>query len=309
MSKRAVFFGTPAWAVPSLDALLKSAWDVRAVVTNPDRPAGRGYELQAPPVKERARAAGLEVCQPEKARAPDFRDWLAAAEPDVAVVVAYGKILPPELLAVPRLGFVNVHFSLLPAYRGAAPVQRAIMEGRTITGVSIMVLTEGMDEGPVLARRSVTIDPNESAGVLGERLAALGAEVLVDALDRFDAGALAPEEQDHERATYAAKISNEEAEVDWTQPARSIHDKVRALDPSPGAWTTFRDKRVKLFRTAPAPPTGLAPGAAALHSGRLVVGTGDVALALEEAQIAGKKRMAGSDLANGLRPEEGERFG
>jgi methionyl-tRNA formyltransferase len=282
---------------------------VNAVVTNPDRPAGRGYELQAPPVKTRALEAGLEVRQPDKARAPEFRDWLASTSPDVAVVVAYGKILPAELLEVPRLGFVNVHFSLLPAYRGAAPVQRAVMNGDEMSGVSIMVLSEGMDEGPVLATRAVEIDSDETAGELGARLAEIGAGALVEALAGYDSGALRPVEQDHEAATYAPKIANDEAEVDWSSPAREIHNKIRGLNPAPGAWTTFRDKRVKLFRTAPAGDLGLPPGAAALHSGRLVVGTGDVALALEEAQLAGKRRMGGADLANGLRPAEGELFG
>jgi len=307
--KRAVFFGTPAWAVPSLNALLASEWDVTAVVTNPDRPAGRGYELQASPVKTRALEAGLEVQQPEKARDPAFRDWLASIEPTVAVVVAYGKILPAELLAVPALGFVNVHFSLLPAYRGAAPVQRAVMNGDAVSGVAIMVLTEGMDEGPVLATRAVDVGSDETSGELGERLAVIGAEALIGALDDYAEGILTPVEQDHAAATYAPKISNDEAEIDWSASAQAIHDKVRGLDPAPGAWTTFRDKRVKLFRTDPVGDLGLSPGAAALHSGRLMVGTGDVALALEEAQLAGKKRMGGAALANGLRPGEGERFG
>ena len=164
MSRKAVFFGTPEWAVPSLDAMMDSDWTVEAVVTNPDRPAGRGYELKASPVKERALELGLDVRQPEKARAPEFRDWLASVAPDIAVVVAYGKILPLELLEVPRLGFVNVHFSLLPAYRGAAPVQRAVMNGDDVSGVAIMVLTEGMDEGPVLSSTAVEVCPDETSG-------------------------------------------------------------------------------------------------------------------------------------------------
>jgi methionyl-tRNA formyltransferase len=172
-----------------------------------------------------------------------------------------------------------------------------------------MVLTEGMVEGPVLVKRAVDVGPDETSGELGERLAVIGAEALIGALDDYAAGTLAPVEQDHSAATYAPKISNDEAEIDWSASAQVIHDKVRGLDPAPGAWTTFRDKRVKVFRTDPAGDLGLSPGAAALHSGRLVVGTGDVALALEEAQLAGKKRMGGADLANGLRPGEGERFG
>jgi methionyl-tRNA formyltransferase len=309
MSLKAVFFGTPEWAVPSLDAMVDSDWTVEAVVTNPDRPAGRGYELKASPVKERALVLGLDVQQPEKARAPEFRDWLASVAPDIAVVVAYGKILPLELLEVPRLGFVNVHFSLLPAYRGAAPVQRAVMNGDDVSGVAIMVLTEGMDEGPVLSSTAVDVGPDETAGELGERLSGIGATALIEALHGYESGTLEPAEQDHEAATYASKITNEEAEIDWTADARSIHNLVRGLNPAPGAWTTFRDKRVKVYRTSIAEGPGLTSGAATLQSGKLVVGTGDGNLALEEGQVAGKKRMSGSDLANGLRPAEGERFG
>ena len=309
MSRRAVFFGTPAWAVPSLDAMVASDWTVEAVVTNPDRPAGRGYELKASPVKARALELGLPVHQPEKARAPEFRDWLASVAPDIAVVVAYGKILPLELLEVPRLGFVNVHFSLLPAYRGAAPVQRAVMNGDEVSGVAIMVLTEGMDEGPVLSSTAVDVGPDETSGELGERLSGIGAPALVEALDGYESGVLEPAEQDHEAATYASKITNEEAEIDWSADARTIHNLVRGLNPAPGAWTTFRDKRVKVYRTSIVAGPKLASGSATLESGRLVVGTGDGNLVLEEAQGAGKKRMGGSDLANGLRPAEGERFG
>jgi methionyl-tRNA formyltransferase len=309
MSRKAVFFGTPEWAVPSLDAMVDSDWTVEAVVTNPDRPAGRGYELKASPVKERAIELGLDVQQPEKARAPEFRDWLVSVAPDIAVVVAYGKILPLELLEVPRLGFVNVHFSLLPAYRGAAPVQRAVMNGDDESGVAIMVLTEGMDEGPVLSSTAVEISPDETSGELGERLSGIGATALIEALDGYESGTLQPSEQDHDAATYASKITNEEAEIDWTADARSIHNLVRGLNPAPGAWTTFRDKRVKVYRTSIAEGPGLTSGAATLQSGRLVVGTGDGNLVLEEGQVAGKKRMGGSDLANGLRPAEGERFG
>ena len=309
MSRRAVFFGTPAWAVPSLDAMVASDWTVEAVVTNPDRPAGRGYELKPSPVKERALELGLPVEQPEKARAPAFRDWLASIAPDIAVVVAYGKILPLELLEVPRLGFVNVHFSLLPAYRGAAPVQRAVMNGDEVSGVAIMVLTEGMDEGPVLSSTAVDVGPDETSGELGERLSGIGATALVDALDGYESGTLEPSEQDHEAATYASKITNEEAEIDWSTDARTIHNLVRGLNPAPGAWTTFREKRVKVYRTSITEGPGLASGAATLQSGKLIVGTGDGNLVLEEAQVAGKKRMGGSDLANGLRPAEGERFG
>lgn len=305
---RAVFFGTPEWAIPSLDALAASRWDLAAVVTNPDRPAGRGHALSSPPVKQRALELGVEVRQPPSARAADLLDWLGRVEPDVAVVVAYGKILPAEILAVPRLGFVNVHFSLLPEYRGAAPVQRALLDGRDETGISIMVLTEGMDEGPVLARSAVAIDPEESAGTLGARLAGIGAALLMASLDAYAAGELEPEPQDLAGATYAPKLTPEEARIDWSRPARAIHDQVRALDPDPGAYSEFRGLRLKVYSTSIAEGTDLSPGATRHEGGKWLVGTGDGALAITEAQLAGKRRMSGDELARGLRLEPSERF-
>jgi len=307
-TKRAVFFGTPEWAVPSLDSLLRSEWDVTAVVTNPDRAAGRGYETTAPPVKVRASEEGLPVHQPQRARDESFATWLLEETADVAVVVAYGKILPAPLLAIPRLGFVNVHFSLLPLYRGAAPVQRAVIDGRAETGVSIMVLTEGMDEGPVLATEEVAIGVDETAGELGGRLATVGADLLVRTLDAYAAGALTPREQDHGAATYAPKITSDEARVDWNQPARRIRDQVRGMNPAPGAWTLLRDKRLKIHRTSLDVQTRLEPGEIASGVDDLVVGAADGSLRLDEVQLAGKRRMSGADLARGVHPARGERL-
>ncbi|MGH2734109.1 MAG: methionyl-tRNA formyltransferase, partial [Actinomycetota bacterium] len=211
---RTVFFGTPEWAVPSLDALLASDIEVVSVVTNPDRRAGRGLKLRPSPVKERALDAGLEVVQPERARDPALGETLRDLRTDVAVVVAYGSILPQSLLDGPRLGFVNVHFSLLPSWRGAAPVQWSILSGDEVTGVSIMVLTAGMDEGPVLARKEEAIVPEDTAGTVGARLASAGAGLLVETLAAYAAGRLEPAEQDHDRATYAPKLSPEQARLD-----------------------------------------------------------------------------------------------
>jgi methionyl-tRNA formyltransferase len=304
---RVVFFGTPEWAVPSLEALGDAGVDVAAVVTNPDRPAGRGFAPRPSAVKEAARAAGLEVLQPMGARDPGLRARVEELAPDAGVVVAYGRILPGDLLEVPPLGFVNLHFSLLPAYRGAAPVQRALMDGVAETGVSVIVLTEGMDEGPVLARRAVPVDPDESAGELGDRLARLGAPVLAEALAGYASGAVSPREQDHAAATYAPKVSEAEARVEWGRTARALADHVRALNPSPGAWTMLRERRMKLHRARPRPSSGLAPGALA-GDGELVAGTGSGDLALEEVQLAGRRRMAGAELARGLRLTAGERL-
>lgn len=313
MPGRCVFFGTPMWAVPTLDALARSRWEIVGVVTNPDRPAGRGYELQAPPVKQRAMELGIDVRQPGKARDPGFQAWLEELAPDTAVVVAYGKILPGSLLRVPRLGFLNVHFSLLPEYRGAAPVQRAVADGRAETGVTIIVLTEGMDEGPVLASEPLRIGPDETAGELGARLAELGARVLVRALDDYLEGRIEPREQDHDRASYAPKLTSEEASIVWTRSSDSIKNLVRGLNPAPGAWTTFRDKRFKVHRVS-IPDEGhrnvdLAPGRIATVDGLWLVGTGDGLVVVEEGQVAGKRKMSGRELARGLRPVPGESFG
>lgn len=288
-------------------ALIESPLEVTAVVTNPDKPAGRGMELRPSPVKEESARAALEVLQPLRAREPALEDRLRAIAPDVAVVVAYGSILPGSLLEVPRLGFVNLHFSLLPAYRGAAPVQRAVMDGVPTTGVSIMVLTEGMDEGPVLAMQEVPVEPEDTAGTLGERMAVLGAPLLVETIERYAAGELQPREQDHERATYAPKIATEEARVDWTQPAQEIANLVRGLNPAPGAWTEWDGRRLKLWAVRPA-SGDLAPGTLRGTAGRLVAGTGTHALELADVQLAGKRRMSGAELARGLRLVEGARL-
>ena len=292
--------------MPSLEALVRGPIEVVGVVTNPDRPAGRGLEPRPPPVKVSALAANLDVVQPGKARDPDLEAWLREREPDVGTVVAYGRILPGSLLEVPRLGFVNVHFSLLPQYRGAAPVQRAILDGLDRTGVSIMVLTEGMDEGPILARSELAIGEDETAGELGDRLAQLGASLLVDALEGYGSGSLLPREQDHDRASYAPKVSADEARVRWSNRAREIKDLVRGLNPAPGAWTTFRGKRVKLHRVRAVSGTALAPGEIEPSGERAEAGEG--AVELVEVQLEGRRVMSGAELARGLRVTPGERF-
>lgn len=294
--------------MPSLDALLRSDIEVAAVVTNPDRPAGRGMKLRPSPVKQRAAEHDLEVLQPERAREPELHERLHALAPDVATVVAYGSILPTSLLEIPPKGFVNVHFSLLPLYRGAAPVQRALMEGRTETGVSIMVLTKGMDEGPVLAERVTQVIDQDTAGTVGERLAAIGASLLVETLPRYVAGELEPVPQVDADASYAPKVSSEEARIDWTAPADVIHAHVRGLDPVPGAWSTVGNTRLKVWSVAPAPDHKLAPGEIA-SAGGLWVGTATVALEIAEAQLQGKQRMSGAELARGLRLAPGTRLG
>lgn len=293
--------------MPSLEALIGAGIDVAAVVTNPDRPAGRGLDVTASPVKVAAQRAGLDVQQPESARAPEVAKWLQSIAADVAVVVAYGKILPQLLLdAVPH-GFVNLHFSLLPAYRGAAPVQRAIMDGLDRTGVTVMILTAGMDEGPVVDRAEVRIEDDDTAGTLGARMADVGAPLLVETLPRYVSGELTPIDQDHSVATYAPKVTPDEARIDWTQGSRRVRDFVRALNPTPGAWTELRGRRLKVHRVEDASggEDGLGPGTLRAVDD-LLVGTGDGAVALVDVQPAGKRRMTGAELARGLRPEPGE---
>lgn len=266
-------------------------------------------ELRPSPVKEVAVAAGLEVVQPEKARAPDFAGWLREQRGDVAVVVAYGKILPGSLLEVPPLGFVNVHFSLLPKYRGAAPVQRALIEGVTETGVSLMVLTEGMDEGPVLAMRSIDVAPDDTAGAVGDRLADIGADLLVSALPGYASGAIVPQEQDHAAASYAPKITPDDARIEWDAYSKQIRDLVRGCNPIPGAWTSLGGRRLKVHRVQPAEGiTALPPGQAAVAGG-LFAGTRDVPLELVEVQMEGRRRMTGAELVRGNRLAPGARFG
>jgi methionyl-tRNA formyltransferase len=293
--------------VPSLRALLESPADVAAVVTNPDRPAGRGMELSAPPVKRVAAESGIRVLQPAKAKDPEFRDAIARLDPDVAVVVAYGKILPASLLEIPPLGFVNVHFSLLPEYRGAAPVQRAIMDGVQKTGVSIMVLTEGMDEGPVLASETIDVGDDDTAGSVGDRLAEVGGRLLVKTLDGYASGHLTPAPQDVDRATYAPKVETEEARIDWNDSAARVHNLVRGLNPAPGAWTTFRGDRLKVYATRRGSGSGLGPGELRTN-GALIAGTSDGGLELVDVQLAGRRRMGGAELARGLRLSSEDRL-
>lgn len=301
-----MFFGTPEWAVPALRALIASDIEIAAVVTNPDRPAGRGYELRPPPVKETALDRGLAVLQPQKASDPGFAAALRDLAPDVCPVVAYGKILPPQILDIPPLGFINLHFSLLPAYRGAAPVQRAIVDGLDVTGVTIMRLTEGMDEGPVLAVAETPIGQDETAGELGARLAEIGAPLLAETLVKLESGDVDPREQDHARATYAPKISTAEAEIDWTRPSASVRNLIRGLNPMPGAWTTFRGTRLKVHEASQVEGSG-EPGEV-VDAERLIVATGEGLLRLDSVQPAGKRPMSGVEFARGARPSAGERF-
>jgi methionyl-tRNA formyltransferase len=316
---RIAFLGTPEVAVPALDALV-AAEDVEvvAVLTNPDRPKGRSRTPVPPPVKVAAQAHGLPVWQPTKPA--EVLDDLRALELDAAAVVAYGALLPRRVLDAGGRGFVNLHFSLLPRWRGAAPVQHALRRGDRVTGVTTFVLEEGMDTGPILDQVEVEIGVDEPAGHLLDRLAALGAPVLVDSVRRLVAGAT-PTPQPSEGVTLAPKITPEDVAIDWAATARRVADLCRSADPSPGAHTTFRGKRLKVYAAPVVEPdpaaeggdvaaSAAAPGTVlARSSAGVLVACGEGAVRLTEVQPEGKARMGGDGFANGYRPEPGERLG
>lgn len=310
---RVVFWGSPAFAVPTLEALMASRHDVVGVVTRPPRPKGRGREERPTPVARAAERAGTTVLSPGKPRGPEFLAALAALEPDVSVVAAYGEILPPDVLELPEHGSINVHASLLPAYRGAAPVTRAILDGLEETGITIMRMDEGLDTGPVLLQGREPIRPDDTAGSLTRRLAARGGPLVVEALDRLEAGDLEATPQPEDGASYAHKIEAAEAEIDWSRAAPEIERAARAYDPWPGAWTTWRGERLKVHRVdvVDEPPEGsdAAPGGVIAADPRPIVATGSGAVALAEVQPAGGRRMDAAAWARGRDLEAGEILG
>jgi len=305
---RVLFFGTPEFAVPSLRALVGEGFDIAAVVTRPDRPTGRHRShASASAVKTAALADDLPVLQPERPSAPEFVAAARDLAPDLSIVAAYGHILATALLEVPRLGSVNVHASLLPALRGAAPIQRAILEGCAETGITIMRMDAGMDTGPILHQVATPIAPDETGGELTERLAELGAEALIEALTLMEETGLEPRAQDAARATLAPKIRREEERLDWTWPADAVARKIRAFDPRPGAWTTCRDKELKLFGGRPVPASG-EPGRVLEAGDALTVACGSGAVRATEVQPAGRGRMAARAFVNGRGVAAGDRL-
>jgi methionyl-tRNA formyltransferase len=300
---RLVFAGTPSAAVPSLEALLASRHEIVAVVTRPDAPAGRGRTLRPSPVRERAEAAGIAVLTPVHPREEDFQAALRELAPDCCPVVAYGALLPQPVLDIPKLGWVNLHFSLLPAWRGAAPVQHALLAGDEVTGATTFLLEAGMDTGPVLGVTTETVRPTDTSGDLLERLSVAGAGLLVATLDGLEDGAVVAVPQPADGVSLAPKITVEQARVDWTAPALRVDRLVRACTPAPGAWTTFRDKRVKLGPVA-VTEESLPPG----EVGDGLVGTATHAVRLGGVRPEGKGAMPAADWLRGLRLEPGERF-
>lgn len=298
--QRIVFAGTPEFSVPALDALHAAGHEIAAVYTQPDRPAGRGRTLTASPVKRRALELGLTVEQPASLKDAAAVARLIEFAPDLMVVVAYGLILPPAVLDVPRLGCLNIHASLLPRWRGAAPIQRAILAGDTLTGVTIMKMDAGLDTGPTLLERPVAIGADETAGHLHDRLSAVGAEAIVAAIGEWLAGRLAPVAQPAEGATYAAKIRKEEAAIDWTQPAPAIARQVRAFNPWPVAETRWQGQQLRIWEARALEATPTAPPGEVVEagSGRLAVATGDGALLVERLQLAGRGVLPAAEFLN-----------
>jgi len=308
---RIAFAGTPQFALPALRALLEAPHRVVGVLTQPDRPAGRGRELRASPVKLLAAEHGLDVAQPDTLKTAEGRESLVAWQPDLLVVVAYGLLLPKAALQLPRLGCLNIHGSLLPRWRGAAPIHRALLAGDAQTGVTIMQLDEGLDTGPTLLERSRPIGAHETAGDLHDALADLGAAALVEAIDGLAAGTLQPRAQPAEGVTYAAKIEKSEARVDWNHPVAELDRKIRAFNPWPIAETTFAGETLRIWRASIADASGSAgaPGTLlGVGADGLRVACGQGVLAVSELQRAGKKPVAARDFANAVRID-GQRFG
>ncbi len=306
---RLIFAGTPSVTLPALRALHDSHHELIAVVTRPDAPAGRGRRLVRSPAGAWADEHGIEVLSPERPRDPAFLDRLRDLAPDCVPVVAYGALVPPAALEIPKHGWVNLHFSLLPAWRGAAPVQHAIMAGDQVTGASIFQLEAGLDTGPVYGTMTEDIRPTDTSGALLERLAATGAGLLVHVLDGIEQGTLRAEPQPAHGVSLAPKITVEDARVRWDDPAFAVDRRIRACTPAPGAWTTFREERVKLGPVRPvANGPQLGPGDLLVERHQVLVGTATTPVHLGEVRAAGKKAMPATDWARGLRVAAGERF-
>ena len=316
---KVLFCGTPEFAVPTLEAIHGAGHSLLAVVTQPDRPRGRGMKLAAPPVKAAAEKLGLTVEQPEKLRGQAGQKLLQSYRPEVVVIVGYGQIIPADLLTLPPQGWINLHASLLPKYRGAAPVQWALIRGETRTGVTTMQIDQGMDTGPVLLQQEVSIGPEDTSVTLAERLAGMGADLMLRTLAGLAQGSLAPRPQDHSQASKAPLLKKEDGRVSWSWTAEEIYNRIRGLLPWPGAYTGFRGQVLRLWWARPvAAPAGVvttpAPGTLLVEKHELYVAcspdaTGEGTwLRLKEVQLAGRKRVVAADFINGLHVKSGEKL-
>jgi methionyl-tRNA formyltransferase len=306
---RVVFAGTPEVALPSLRAVAASRHQLVGVVTRPDAPAGRGRRLVASPVARLAEELGVPVLKPEHPRDPEFQEELRALAPDACPVVAYGALLPQSALDIPTHGWVNLHFSVLPAWRGAAPVQRALWAGDEVTGATTFRIVRALDAGPTFGVVTERVRPEDTSGDLLERLAEAGAPLLVATLDGIETGEVEARPQPDEGVSLAPKITVEEAEVDWAEPAWAVDRRVRACTPAPGAWTTLDGERVKLGPVRPDESVTAAPGELVVSKNAVHVGTATHAVRLGDVKAFGKRQMAAADWARGVRLEPGTRFG
>jgi len=311
---RLVFAGTPEVALPALNAIGESDHELVAVVTRPDARAGRGRHKVASPVAQRAEELGVEVLRPVRPKDPEFLETLSGLAPDACPVVAYGALIPPAALQIPVYGWINLHFSLLPAWRGAAPVQWAIMAGDDVTGATTFQLEAGLDTGPVYGVLTEPIGPRDTAGDLLHRLAEAGARLVVDTLDGLETATLEPRPQPAEGVSLAPRLSTEDAHVDWRLPAEIIDRRIRGCTPAPGAWTLLNNERLGLGPVRPAPTTDeisarLGAGELSIGKHSVLVGTASTPVELGEIQAAGRRPMAASDWARGARPWPGQRLG
>jgi methionyl-tRNA formyltransferase len=306
-----VFCGTPQFAVPTLEALIAAGHNIALVVSQPDRPQGRGLALAPSPVKQCAERHQLRMEQPEKIKNnPEFRALLEEAAADAIIVVGYGRIVPPWMLSLPRYGNINLHGSLLPKYRGAAPIQWAIAEGETVSGVTAMLLNEGLDTGDILQQRQLAIEPDESAIGYGHRLASVGAELMVETLKGLESGNITPQPQDHSRATLAPILKKEDGRADFSSSAQRIYNRLRGFQPWPGCFTNFKGKKLSIVSAKPVPAIDYSPGMMVLAGDKLLVACGEgSALELMEVQPEGKRKMLASEFIRGYRPESGEKLG
>ncbi|MGI5893650.1 MAG: methionyl-tRNA formyltransferase [Candidatus Merdivicinus sp.] len=307
---RIIFMGTPDFAVPCLQALIDSGHEIAAVFTQPDKPKGRGYQMAPPPVKELALSYQIPVFQPQKLRNnEEAMQVLLQCKADLLVTAAYGKILPKEMLDLPKYGCINVHASLLPKYRGAGPIQWAIINGETETGVTTMYMAEGIDTGDMLEKDSITIGENETADELHDRLAELGAKVLLRTLEKMEAGTLSPQPQDDSQSTHAPMLDKEMALLDFTKPAQQIHNLIRGLSSWPCAYTYYHGKRLKIYRSRLSKNNLHGVPGTLLDSNTFTVACGDGAVELEQVQYEGGRKMSGQEFLRGRKPNDSEVLG
>src|SRR5437879_4636041 len=317
---RIVFCGTPEFAVPTMRGLLANPeFAVEAVVAQPDRPGGRGEQVSASPVKEVALAARARIYQPERVKTDEAHDFFREIKPDAAVIIAYGQIIPRRLLEIPRLGWMNLHASLLPKYRGAAPIAWAIINGESKTGLTTMRLDPGLDTGPILRQREIAIGSDETAPELAKRMAELGAPLVAESLMKLEHGEIAPIPQDSTQASYAPILTKEHGRIDWSLTAGEIYNRIRGLAPWPGAFTTFRERQCQIWGRPSAPVAMAEPALKAIAQDAVTLIVSDAAievicgkgtrLQIESVQIEGRKRVSGQEFVNGARLGSGERFG